>query len=41
MHIFRLPKTAEIRAVQGALSTLTGVYIDVHDQSARKRNAEM
>ena len=30
-----------MRAVQGVLSTPMGVYIDVHDQGARKYNDEM
>ena len=38
---FKRSKTAEMRAVQGVTSTLTGVYIDVHEQSARSYNDEM
>ena len=34
-------KTAEMQAVQGVVSTPTGVYIDVHEQGARSNNEEM
>ena len=33
--------TVQMRAVQGATSTLQGVYIDVHDQNARNCDEEM
>ena len=35
------PKTVQMRAVQGVVSTPTGVYIDAHELGARSNNAEM